>query len=80
LRNERQVCAIWQQQRQAASLFNRRDLFLIGADHVVVASSDAGIDVGLPNAVKAMYDRAIAAGHGADGWPSLYEVIKKSLR
>lgn len=47
------------------------------ADHIVGASTEAGIDVGLPNAVKAQYDRAIAAGHGADGWPSLFEAIKK---
>jgi 3-hydroxyisobutyrate dehydrogenase-like beta-hydroxyacid dehydrogenase len=46
------------------------------ADHIVGASTDAGIDVGLPGAVKAQYDRAIAAGHSADGWTSLFEVIK----
>lgn len=47
------------------------------ADHIVGASADAGIDVGLPGAVKAQYDRAIAAGHGADSFTSLIEVIKK---
>ncbi|MGH3918446.1 MAG: NAD(P)-dependent oxidoreductase [Pseudonocardiaceae bacterium] len=47
------------------------------ADHIVGASTDAGIDVGLPSAVKAQYDRAIAAGHGADSWTSLVEAIKK---
>lgn len=47
------------------------------ADHIVGASTEAGIDVGLPRAVKAQYDRAIAAGHGADSWTSLFEVIKK---
>lgn len=47
------------------------------ADHIVGASVDAGIDVGLPGAVKAQYDRAIAAGHGADSFTSLIEVIKK---
>jgi 3-hydroxyisobutyrate dehydrogenase-like beta-hydroxyacid dehydrogenase len=46
------------------------------ADHIVGASKAAGIDVGLPGAVKAHYDRAIAAGHGADSWTSLFEVIK----
>lgn len=46
------------------------------ATHIVGASTEAGIDVGLPSAVKAQYDRAIAAGHGVDGWTSLFEVIK----
>lgn len=47
------------------------------ADHIVDASTDAGIDIGLPSAVKAQYDRAIAAGHGVNSWTSLFEVIKK---
>ncbi|WP_020672921.1 NAD(P)-dependent oxidoreductase [Amycolatopsis nigrescens] len=47
------------------------------ADHIVGASEDAGIDLVLPKAVKAHYDRAIAAGHGKDHWTSLFEVIKK---
>ena len=29
----------------------------------------------LPEAVKSLYDRAIAAGHGRDNWTSLYEVV-----
>lgn len=48
------------------------------ADHIVGASTEAGIEIVLPSAVKAQYDRAIAAGHGADSWTSLIEVIKKS--
>ncbi|SDM84545.1 NAD(P)-dependent oxidoreductase [Allokutzneria albata] len=47
------------------------------ADHIVGASEDAGIDTGLPLAVKAHYDRAIEAGHGADSWTSLIERIKR---
>ncbi|MGH3767821.1 MAG: NAD(P)-dependent oxidoreductase [Pseudonocardiaceae bacterium] len=50
------------------------------ADHIVGASTDAGIDVGLPSAIKAQYDCAIAAGHGADSWMSLFEVITKPAR
>ncbi|WP_020576136.1 NAD(P)-dependent oxidoreductase [Actinopolymorpha alba] len=46
------------------------------ADHILRTSQQAGIDVELPTAVKAHYDRAIAAGHGADNWTALYEVIK----
>jgi 3-hydroxyisobutyrate dehydrogenase-like beta-hydroxyacid dehydrogenase len=45
------------------------------ADHIVGASDEAKLDLELPNAVKSMYDKAIATGHGKSGWPSLYEVI-----
>jgi 3-hydroxyisobutyrate dehydrogenase-like beta-hydroxyacid dehydrogenase len=48
------------------------------ADHILGASEAAGIDQGLPKAIKAHYDRAIAAGHGRDNWTSLFEVIKKA--
>ncbi|GAA3985966.1 NAD(P)-binding domain-containing protein [Allokutzneria multivorans] len=47
------------------------------ADHIVGASEEAGIETGLPRAVKAHYDRAIESGHGADSWTSLIERIKK---
>lgn len=50
------------------------------ADHIVRASRDAGIDLDLPSAVKAHYDRAIATGHGRYAWTSLFEVIKKPDR
>jgi len=46
------------------------------ADHIVGASEAAGIDVELPRAIRSHYGRAIAAGHGRDGWTSLIEVIK----
>ncbi|WP_029114969.1 NAD(P)-dependent oxidoreductase [Mycobacterium sp. URHB0044] len=46
------------------------------ADHIVGASTEAKLDLALPQAVKSLYDRAIAAGHGADTWTSLYEVIE----
>jgi len=49
------------------------------ADHVVGASEAAGIDTALPNAVKSLYDRAIAAGHGKDNWTSLFEVITRRV-
>jgi 3-hydroxyisobutyrate dehydrogenase-like beta-hydroxyacid dehydrogenase len=50
------------------------------ADHIVAASTEAGLDAVLPEAVKSLYDRAIAAGHGSDNWTSLYEVITRSTR
>jgi 3-hydroxyisobutyrate dehydrogenase-like beta-hydroxyacid dehydrogenase len=48
------------------------------ADHVVGANRSAGLDTALPEAIKSLYDRAIARGHGHDGWASLVEVIRKS--
>jgi 3-hydroxyisobutyrate dehydrogenase-like beta-hydroxyacid dehydrogenase len=48
------------------------------ADHVVGANRSAGLDTALPDAVKSLYDRAIARGHGRDGWASLIEVIRNS--
>jgi 3-hydroxyisobutyrate dehydrogenase-like beta-hydroxyacid dehydrogenase len=47
------------------------------ADHIVGASRSAGVDPGLPEAVKAQYDRAIAAGYGTASWTSLFEVLKR---
>ncbi|GIM65928.1 dehydrogenase [Amorphoplanes auranticolor] len=46
------------------------------AEHILRTSEKAGVDRALPAAVKSQYDRAIAAGHGADGWTALYEVLK----
>jgi 3-hydroxyisobutyrate dehydrogenase-like beta-hydroxyacid dehydrogenase len=45
------------------------------ADHIVGASTEAKLDLALPQAVESLYDRAIAAGHGGSTWSSLYEVI-----
>jgi 3-hydroxyisobutyrate dehydrogenase-like beta-hydroxyacid dehydrogenase len=47
------------------------------ADHIVAAGTAAGLDTVLPEAVKSLYDRAIAAGHGSDNWTSLYEVVTR---
>jgi len=47
------------------------------AAHLLDASLTAGIDLELPMAVKSHYDRAIAAGHGKDGWTALIEMISK---
>jgi 3-hydroxyisobutyrate dehydrogenase-like beta-hydroxyacid dehydrogenase len=49
------------------------------ADHIVTASRDAGIDTALPEAVKSLYDRAIAAGRGKESWTVLSEVIRRRV-
>lgn len=46
------------------------------ADHVVAATSAAGIDPVLPEAVQSLYARAIAAGDGDLNWTSLIRVIR----
>ncbi|MEX5635514.1 NAD(P)-dependent oxidoreductase [Parafrankia sp. FMc2] len=46
------------------------------ADHIVWTSERAGIDTQLPRAVKAHYDRAIAAGRGTENWTVLYETLR----
>jgi 3-hydroxyisobutyrate dehydrogenase-like beta-hydroxyacid dehydrogenase len=47
------------------------------ADHVVAANHSMGLDTALPEAIKSLYARAVARGHGRDGWASLIEVIRK---
>jgi 3-hydroxyisobutyrate dehydrogenase-like beta-hydroxyacid dehydrogenase len=47
------------------------------ADHVAGSSRSIGVDTALPDAVKSLYDRAIARGHGKDSWTSLIEVMRK---
>lgn len=50
------------------------------ARHIVAATEAAAIDPALPLAVRSLYDRAIAAGHGSDNWTSLIEVIRTPRR
>ncbi|UGU15539.1 NAD(P)-binding domain-containing protein [Sinomicrobium kalidii] len=47
-----------------------------GIEHIIRAGSDAGINVSVPEAVKSVFDRAIAAGFGANGMPGIIEGIK----
>jgi 3-hydroxyisobutyrate dehydrogenase-like beta-hydroxyacid dehydrogenase len=43
------------------------------ADHIAGASREFGVDAQLPEAVRALYHRAIEAGHGGSSWTSLFE-------
>ncbi|XVQ11336.1 NAD(P)-dependent oxidoreductase [Spirillospora sp. CA-255316] len=49
----------------------------VGAGHVVEASRDAGIDTAYPAALRDLFERAVKAGHGADGLGSVIEAIRK---
>jgi len=46
------------------------------ASHIVSTSEKSGVDTGLPHAVRAHYDQAIAAGRGTENWTMLYEILK----
>jgi 3-hydroxyisobutyrate dehydrogenase-like beta-hydroxyacid dehydrogenase len=46
------------------------------ADHIVLASGAASLDTALPGAVKSLYDRVIAAGHGKEAWTRMVDVIR----
>ncbi|MFC7619577.1 NAD(P)-dependent oxidoreductase [Microlunatus sp. GCM10028923] len=46
-----------------------------GMEHITDASVEAGLDPGLPAAVRDLYRRAIAAGHGRESSTVLYELI-----
>ncbi len=46
-----------------------------GIEHITDASVEAGIDPGLPAAVRDLYRRAIAAGRGQESSTVLYEMI-----
>ncbi|WP_255305955.1 NAD(P)-dependent oxidoreductase [Streptomyces sp. Wb2n-11] len=45
-------------------------------DHLLHMSRDRGLDTGQLEAIKAVADRAVAEGHGADDWVSTIEVLK----
>lgn len=46
------------------------------AAHITETSRSLGVPAGLPAAVEAQYDAAIARGHGADDWASVIEVLR----
>ncbi|MDH6223547.1 NAD(P)-binding domain-containing protein [Streptomyces sp. MJP52] len=46
------------------------------AEHVLDTSDALGIDLALPRAVRAHYLRAIADGHGKDGWTRIVDGIR----
>ncbi|MGW1343595.1 NAD(P)-dependent oxidoreductase [Kribbella sp. NPDC002412] len=56
---------------------NNLHMQAVGAEHVVQAFEELGLDAGVPRAVAALFARADAAGHGPDGLSSLIEVIRR---
>jgi 3-hydroxyisobutyrate dehydrogenase-like beta-hydroxyacid dehydrogenase len=48
----------------------------VGADHIVDAAREAGIDTAGPLALRDLFWRAVDAGHGADGLASVIKAIR----
>ncbi|WP_342669027.1 hypothetical protein [Actinomadura oligospora] len=48
----------------------------ISVGHVIEATRAAGVDATAPEALKALFDRALAEGHSDEGLSALYEVIR----
>ncbi|GLF95834.1 NAD(P)-dependent oxidoreductase [Streptomyces yaizuensis] len=46
-------------------------------EHVRHTMADAGVDTALPDAVVALFERGMAAGHGADSFSSVVELLKR---
>ncbi|WP_350279863.1 NAD(P)-binding domain-containing protein [Kribbella sp. HUAS MG21] len=57
---------------------NNLHMQAVGAEHVVQAFSEAGLDVTVPGAMSELFARADQAGYGADGLTALVEMIRKS--
>ncbi|MGW1689045.1 NAD(P)-dependent oxidoreductase [Streptomyces sp. NPDC002399] len=47
-----------------------------GVDHVLHAAAGRGLDTSQLEAIKAVSDRAVAKGHGADSWASTVEALR----
>jgi 3-hydroxyisobutyrate dehydrogenase-like beta-hydroxyacid dehydrogenase len=56
---------------------NNLHMQAVGAQHVVQAFTEAGLDVTVPGAMAALFARADAAGYGADGLSALVELVRK---
>ncbi|QXJ23312.1 NAD(P)-dependent oxidoreductase [Actinomadura graeca] len=52
----------------------------IGADHIVEASREAGLDTEGPAALRDLFWRAVDRGHGDEGLSSVIEVIRAPAR
>ncbi|MDT3400136.1 hypothetical protein RKE29_26535 [Streptomyces sp. B1866] len=58
---------------EAASL----EAHLTELDHILRTSVEQGVDAGPPRQARARVERAVAAGHGADGYGALIELLRR---
>lgn len=57
---------------------DRLSMGVASVDHVVQTSRDVGVDPSLVEAVLAVFERGMAAGHAEDSFTSLIEMFRKS--
>ncbi|UOB15427.1 NAD(P)-binding domain-containing protein [Streptomyces sp. HP-A2021] len=55
---------------------DRLAMGMASAEHVLHTNADAGVDTALPAAVAALFRRGMDAGHAADSFSSLVELMK----
>jgi hypothetical protein len=53
---------------------------LSGLEHIHATSVEAGVDPRLPALLRDLARRAIDAGHGADSWSRVVEVLRGDSR
>ncbi|MFI5651244.1 NAD(P)-dependent oxidoreductase [Streptomyces anulatus] len=56
---------------------DRLAMGLASAEHVLGTNAEAGVDTALPAAVVALFRRGVDAGHGADSFSALVELMAK---
>ncbi|WP_121432690.1 hypothetical protein [Actinomadura pelletieri] len=52
------------------------DLHRAEMEHVVAESEALGVNAELPMFMRAMTDRAVAAGHGGESYPAMIELFR----
>lgn len=50
---------------------------MASVEHVLQTNADAGVDTALPAAVVDLFRRGMEAGHGADSFSALVELLAK---
>ncbi|MEV4258561.1 NAD(P)-binding domain-containing protein [Spirillospora sp. NPDC049652] len=50
----------------------------VSVGHVIEAARAAGVDATMPEALKAVFDRAVEAGHRDEGLGAVYEIVRAS--
>ncbi|MDX3535688.1 NAD(P)-binding domain-containing protein [Streptomyces sp. MB09-01] len=57
---------------------DRLAMGMASVEHVLHTNADAGVDTALPTAVARLFRRGMDAGHAADSFSSLVELLKKA--
>lgn len=56
---------------------DRLAMGMASVEHVLQTNADAGVDTALPAAVVDLFHRGMEAGHGADSFSALVELLAK---